>query len=375
MFIPLPTGRGSVTRLPALKRRAILNRLVAIKVIPGLALTLIVPLLAISPGYAQKEKQVSQRGADEDVVRVDTTLVTLPVSVSDHHGKLIRDLKREQFHIYEDGVLQEIIYFESPDSAGHPPPGATQKPFTLALLLDVSDSTEFKLEEIQHAALAFVALLRPDDRVIVVSFDKRVNFLAEATNDPEKLRQAISQTRTGVGTSLYGALESVIKQRLSRAVGRKAIVLLTDGVDTASVGATSESAMRAAQESDAAIYPIQYNTYGDFADNPSRQTSGTDVFGAIAHATRSGEPASEAYKRANLYLRLLADKTGGHFQYADSPKNLTRSFERLASQLRQQYTLGYYPKNKVADGMPRQVKVEVTLPRMTVRTRKSYIYK
>ena len=164
MFIPLPTGRGSVTCLPALKRRAILNRLMAIRVIPGLALTLIVPLLAISPGYAQKEKQVSQPGADEDVVRVDTTLVTLPVSVSVHHGKLIRDLKQEQFHIYEDGVPQEIIYFESPDSAGHPRPGATQKPFTLALLLDVSDSTEFKLEEIQRAALAFVALLRHDDR-------------------------------------------------------------------------------------------------------------------------------------------------------------------------------------------------------------------
>lgn len=94
-----------------------------------------------------------------------------------------------------------------------------------------------------------------------------------------------------------------------------------------------------------------------------------------AHGSRSGEPASEAYKRANLYLRLLADKTGGHFQYADGTKNLARSFERIAAQLRQQYTLGYYPKNKAADGAQRQIKVEVRVLKVTVKTRKSYIYK
>ena len=163
-------------------------------------------------------------------------------------------------------------------------------------------------------------------------------------------------------------------QRLNRIAGRKAIVLLTDGVDTSSKGATYDSTIRAAQASDAAIYPVQYNTYGDFADNPSRETYGNGNFNQTAHMTKGGELASEAYKRATLYLRLLADKTSGYFQYADNAKNLSRSFERIAAELRQQYTLGYYPKNKAVNGAPREIRVDVRSPNVTVHTRKSYIY-
>jgi VWFA-related protein len=189
------------------------------------------------------------------------------------------------------------------------------------------------------------------------------------------LRAAISQSRTGGGTSLYGALVTVVQERLRLIAGRKAIVLLTDGVDTSSKGATAESSLRTLQESDVAVYPVQYFTYGDFADNSSRETSSAGAFGALAHKTRNGEPASEAYRKATLYLRLLADKTGGHFQYADSTRNLTRSFELIAAELRQQYTIGYYPRNKADVGGQRIVKVEVAVPKATVHTRKSYIYR
>jgi len=324
--------------------------------------------------WAQSQASKVDTTAD-DVIRVSTTLVTLPVRVIDRHGKLIPGLKQDQFHIFEDGVEQAIAYFEPPTMANDAGPDTPQKPFTVALLLDVSDSTEFKLEQIQGAALTFVDLLRPEDRVMVVAFDNRVQILAEATNDRETLHSAIRRTRTGGGTSLYGTLDAVINQRLSRIAGRKAIVLLTDGVDTSSKGATAESTIRAAQESDAAVYPVQYYTYGDFADNSSRETSAVGGFGAVAHKTRNGEPASEAYKRATLYLRLLADKTNGYFQYTDGVKNLGRSFERIAAQLRQQYTLGYYPKNKAPDAVPRKIKVDVGVPMITVNARRSYIYK
>ena len=343
------------------------------RAIPGLCLALIAPLVSVCTAYAQTPSPSSQQ--DDEVIRISTTLVTVPIRVMDRHGKLLPGLKQEQFHIYEDGVEQEIAYFEPPAIANNASPDATQKPFTVALLLDVSDSTEFKLAQIQSAALAFINLLRPGDRVIVVAFDQRLQVLAEATNDRKVLREAIARTRTGGGTSLYAALDTVINQRLSRVTGRKAIVLLTDGVDTSSKGATAESTVRAAQASDATIYPVQYNTYGDFADNSSRETYGAGDFGAMAHQTKNGEPASEAYKRATLYLRLLADKTSGYFQYTDSIKNLSRSFERIAEQLREQYTLGYYPKNKTVDGAQRLIKVQVGLPKVTVRTRKSYIYK
>ncbi len=340
-------------------------------------LPLVASLLAVSISYAQTQNPSTASGKDtaEDVVRVDTTLVTLPARVMDRHSRTISGLKREQFRVYEDGVEQEIAYFEPPREANETLPGSEQKPFTVALLLDVSDSTEFKLKQIQNTAIAFVNLLGPGDRVIVVAFDARVQVLAEVTDDRNVLREAIRRVHAGAGTSLYGALDAVINSRLNRIAGRKAIVLLTDGVDTASKGLTSDSTIRAVEESDVSVYPVQYATYADFADNPSRETYGVGNYGGTSHVTKSGEPASEAYKRATLYLRQLAAKSGGHFQYADSAKNLGLSFERIATQLRQQYTLGYYPKNRLRDGSRRIIKVEVGLAKVRVHTRTSYISK
>ena len=348
-----------------------------------LIITTLSLIITIPSSSAQKQNLPSAAGreaSEDDVVRVNITLVTVPVSVKDRGGKLIPNLRREDFHLYEDGVEQEIAYFEPPDGSdvarsdgARPEPRG--RPVTVALLLDVSDSTQFKLQQIQDAANAFIDLLHRDDRVMVIAFDKRVQVLTEATSDRGALHEAVSRARTGGGTSLYSALDAVLNYRLNRIAGRKAIVLLTDGVDTASLGATYESTVRAAEESDAVIYPVQYNTYGDFADNPSRQTYSADGFSITAHMTKNGEPASEAYKRATLYLRLLVQKTGGHFQYCDNAKNLSLSFARIASDLRQQYTLGYYPKNRTTNGLKRQIKVKVGLPKVTVNARESYVYR
>jgi Ca-activated chloride channel family protein len=328
------------------------------------------------PALAQKTKPVKPEELEQDeVVRVSTTLVTVPVSVKDRHGKVVSNLGRQDFHLYEDGIEQVITYFEPPwdakNGSKNVPAESTEKPLTVALLLDTSDSTEFKLKQIQEAAIAFADQLRPEDRMLVMAFDKNVRVLTEPTNDRNTLRNAVSRTRTGGGTSLYDAVDSVITW-LNRVSGRKAIVLLTDGVDTASAAATYNSTVRAAQQLDAAIYPIQYNTYADFADNPTRQTDAIGG-GGTAHMTKSGELASEAYKRATIYLRLLAEKTGGRFEYTDSLKNLSRSFMKIAAALRAEYTLGYYPKNQTADGTARELKVSVSAPSVTVRARKSYV--
>ena len=314
----------------------------------------------------------------DDVVRVNTTLVTLPVSVKNRKGKTILNLRREDFHLYENGVEQEIAYFEPPDEVNNQSQGAgthyTEKLLTVALLIDISDSTQFKVKQIQEAALAFVDQLRPQDRLLVMSFDKNARVLTEPTNDRNTLREAISGMRTGGGTSLYDAVGSTLNW-LNRISGRKAIVLLTDGVDTASATATYDSTVRAAAQLDAAIYPIQYSTYGDFADNPSRQTNSVGDLAVTAHVTKHGELASEAYKRATLYLRLLAEKTGGGFEYMDNVKQLSKSFTHIASELRQEYALGYYPKNRTTDGRARELEVIVDVPKVVIRTRKSYIYR
>ena len=120
-----------------------------------------------------------------DVIRVNTTLVTLPVSVMDRGGRYIPNLRKEDFRLWEDGVEQDVAFFASVD-----------KPFSLVLMIDTSGSTRFRLDDIQDAAIAFVNQLRPDDRVMVVSFDDRVRVLSEFTSDRYRLRDAIRQTET-----------------------------------------------------------------------------------------------------------------------------------------------------------------------------------
>ena len=186
------------------------------KIASGFRSCLFIVLLVVASSYGQ-EQNPPQQIAEDDVVRVSTSLVTVPVSVMDRQGRFIPNLREGQFHIYEDGLEQKIAYFES-----------AEKPFTVALMLDTSDSTRFKLKDIQDAALEFVEQLRPDDRVIVAAFDKNIAVLAEATSDRRVLTTAIRRVNTGGSTGLYNAIDVIINKRLNRIRGRKAIVLFTD---------------------------------------------------------------------------------------------------------------------------------------------------
>src|SRR5207245_9388598 len=128
---------------------------------------------------------------DEDVIRVNTSLVTVTVSVKQHGSKAIPNLPRDRFHLYEDGIEQEIVYFDSPHEFDTSRSESTL-PFTLGLLLDVSDSTRFKLDQIHQAAVLFIEQLRRYVRVFVIAFDMQTQVLTEPTNDRKVLREAIS---------------------------------------------------------------------------------------------------------------------------------------------------------------------------------------
>ncbi|MDX6304360.1 MAG: Ca-activated chloride channel [Blastocatellia bacterium] len=305
-----------------------------------------------SPGQDQNPPQ---QLAEDDVVRVSTTLVTVPVSVMDRQGRFIPDLTKEKFHIYEDGIEQKIAYFDN-----------AEKPFAVALMLDTSDSTRFKLKDIQDAALEFIDQLRPDDRVIVAAFDKNTAVLAEATSDRSVLTSAIRRVNTGGSTGLYNAIDVIINQRLNRIRGRKAIVLFTDGVDTASQVATYEGTLRFAQELDSLIYPIQYDTLEDL------RKQAVEMNAQIV--TAKGETLGVAYARAERYLRQMADKTGGRFYYAGNLKTLRDVFKRIAQELREQYSIGYYPKSE-GQSIERRIKVKVEVPGAVIKARRGYMYK
>ncbi|HEX8141210.1 MAG TPA: VWA domain-containing protein [Pyrinomonadaceae bacterium] len=318
-----------------------------------------------------------------DVVRVDTTLVTVPVNVKDRNGRYIPDLNREDFHIFEEGVEQRIAYFATVD-----------QPFTVALVLDTSRSTDFRLEDIQAAAIAFVNQLKPEDRVMVISFDDQINVLTEPTNDRRELTLAIRRTRTGGGTRLYDAVDFVIKQRLKQVEGRKAMVLFTDGVDTESRRASYESTLRLAEEQDAIVYPVAYAT-GDGTGPmggqqrlplpggrggisigipfPRMPMPGPGGGGGIPGGGGGGSPSGD-YRRAGAYLRELAQRTGGRFFNGDTLPGISQAFALVAEELRRQYSLGYYPKTAGPVGQRRQIKVRVHQPNLVVTARDSYIY-
>lgn len=333
------------------------------------------------PNNRQPEPQQEQEpaGPEEvdagDIIRVSTTLVTIPVSVMDRDGRYIPNLQKEEFRIWEDNVEQDVAFFQSVD-----------KPFSVVLMLDTSPSTKFRLDEIQDAAISFVNQLRSDDRVMVVEFNEDIKVLSEFTNDRSRLHRAIQRAETDNGTSLYDAVDMVMNQKLSRVTGRKAIVLFTDGVDTTSRNADYQSNIMDAQELDALIYPVQYDTSSDMnVGNYPPVQQPIDVFGQILGGIFGGGrrigrrggsrgTAREDYNLANRYLVELANSTGGREYRADTLQNMSYAFANVAEELRRQYTIGYYPKRTPQIGQRRMIRVRARQPNLAVRARESYVF-
>lgn len=303
-----------------------------------------------------------------DVVRFDTSLVTVPVTVMDRSGNYVPDLRRQDFHIFEEGVEQKIAYFATVD-----------RPFTVVFLIDTSGSTQFRLEDIHNAAINFVSKLKPEDSVMVMSFDDRIDIQCQPTTDREAISRAIRHTHTGGGTRLYDAVDAVLMKQLKTITGRKAIVLFTDGVDTTSRH-SYESTLREAEESDAPIYSVDYDTSGS---NRSPITGlpmpghGGIIFGSplpLPGGGNTGGASRGEYRRANQYLHALSDNTGGRFYSADSLVGISQAFTWIAEELGRQYSLGYYPKAIAQAGQRRQIKVRVSEKDLVVKARDSYIF-
>ncbi|HUF02725.1 MAG TPA: VWA domain-containing protein [Aridibacter sp.] len=315
---------------------------------------------------------------DDEVIRIDTNFVTLPVSVLDRDGRFIPGLTQRDFKIYENGAEQRVEYFAS-----------VETPFTVVLLIDVSPSTQYKIDEIRMAAVSFVDQLRPNDTVMVVAFDEDYQILTRPTNDRYRLRSAIERANFGSGTSLYDAVGKTIERELRDIPGRKAIVLFTDGVDTTSRLARYETTIRLVEEVDALIYPIRYDTYRQYvgSTNTSRRPIRTgnvwaDILGSIIASQGGGFPgvpsgakgtSAEEYRVGRVYLEELARYSGGRMFEADTVANLDMSFRSIAEELRRQYSLGYYPESAGERGERRRIRVRVRRPDVVVRTKSSYI--
>jgi Ca-activated chloride channel homolog len=276
----------------------------------------------------------------------------VPTIVMDRDGRYIANLHKEDFTIFENGVEQNLAYFMS-----------VEKPFTVALMLDVSGSTKYQLDQIREAANIFVSRLRLSDRMMAVTFDGKINLLTDVA-DVRAIRQSkLHIPAVTDGTVLYDAVAFTLK-RIAQVPGRKAIVLMTDGVDQNSA-ATLQSTVAEIAEQDVVIYTVRYNTLPQL---PQRLS-----FIKNEKARRKVEQRlMKGYAVSEPYMRTLAEKTGGRFYKADDLREVGPAFEAITSELGVQYSIGYYPKENSSAGAERSIKVRVRYPNLVVRTRDNY---
>ncbi len=316
---------------------------------------------------SEVETQNNRDTNDDDIIRIETDLVIIPVQISSASGKPVSDITKDEFKIFENGVEQEIAYFSNQD-----------QPFTVALVLDMSYSSVFKLQEIQNAALAFIRQLRADDRVMVVSFDEKARVLCEPTNDRKVLRLAVEAARIASGTSLYTALDLVLNEKFGKIEGRKAIVLLSDGVDTSSQNITFSDVLQRAAQSDVLIYPLQYDTYDDVQKSRKENSQVFYDDNGRAHIVQmpkiKGE-REEDYEAARGFLNDISKETGGRTYRVSSTTNLNRAFANIADELRKIYSLGYYPSRERKIGVRYALNVRVYRPNLKIRAKESYTWR
>ncbi len=272
----------------------------------------------------------------EQTINVDVDLVNLYLTVCNHKGRLILDLGRESFSVFEDGQPQLITHFSR----------ETDLPLTMVLLVDTSGSVRDKLHFEKEAASAFLqaTLRRNRDKAALVTFDYDFELRQDYTDDPAALSTALRHIIAGGGTRLYDALYFVIQNKLNGAEGRKAIILITDGDDKSSRRSPQE-VIDLAHRNGVAIYAVSMNALG-------MQWS--------------------ASERSDEVLKVLASETGGIGLFPKKLDKLTLTFEKIANELRSQYTIGYRSTNPRRDGTFRRIRIEMKKSHYSVRTRAGY---
>lgn len=303
----------------------------------------------------------------DDIVRTETTLVQLNIGVVDKQGRAVTSLTQKDFVIYEDGVKQAIQHFEPVDA-----------PFSLVLMLDMSGSTLNFRQQLKLASQRFLDALAPEDRVAVVQFNKDVKSLTGFSVDRAKTYYAI-EIATGAGeTNFYQALKYALRELEKEGKRRKAIVVLTDGLDTQLRNA-DRSTLAKAQTNEEALATIDPHSSADL----NSVLAMADRQGVTIYplALPSGDPKRlplqtpnivGIYAAARARLQSLADRTGGHLNEINQLQYMAQLYREVAANLRSLYTVAYQPKGERPRGKWHEIKVEVAYSELTARTKPGY---
>jgi VWFA-related protein len=308
---------------------------------------------------AQTPQQAKPAEDAPATIKVNVDIVNILASVRDKKGSLIPNLDKGDFTVLEDGKQQEIRYFTK----------ETDLPLTIGLLIDVSASQRNLIDIERNAASQFFSkVLRKKDEAFLISFGEEAELLQDYTGSPQMLTRGLGELRvsSGVGgfgpgpvptagqprgTVMYDAVYLAANDKLKTEVGRKVIVVITDGEDQGS-RLSMNQAIEAAQKSDAVIYSIYYY-------DPSAYGRG---FGGFSFGGGAGEGV----------LRKMSDETGGHVYKVDRKNTLDRVFDELQAEMRSQYSIGYTPTNDAKDGSYRKIDIKLANKDLKAQARKGY---
>lgn len=312
-----------------------------------------------TPTPQKDEQEIDQ----DDVISVNTTEVLLPVSVRDQSGRLVSDLTRKDFRVFENGIEQPLSDLS-----------LRQVPVDVVLMIDASSSAANNLDDFRVAAEGFAAHLDPEDRISLIQFDDRVALLQDWTRSQAQLHRALKRIAPGMFTRFHDAVLLASRDQLARPTARHAVIVLTDGIDSGR-GSTFDAALRAALQSQSAIYVVS-NTQiersakqAELALSLSADDSVRKFNQLRIDDLRLGLAALDASEQN---LEQLTAATGGRLYKPASFRDLERTYAEVADELRHQYALYYSPLNAKKDGQFRRVRVETSNPSHKVTARIGY---
>ena len=296
------------------------------------------------PTAGQSQSDTAQ---ELPTIKVDVQLVSLTATVEDRQGHPVTGLRKEDLVVYEEGVLQDLAVFHDDEKI----------PVSVGILFDTSGSMVDKIDEVQDAVIHFIDTTNPEDDIFLIQFSSRTSLVEDFTGDRQRLRRAIGRLRPRGSTALYEAVVEGLQHLQAGRHKKKALLVITDGNDTSS-NITLQEAAATAQQSEAIIYAlgIGHGEHGSFGHLPGMFKDTVDVDA----------------------LQQLTDGTGGRTFLVEGTHRrggvdvIDQACQEVGAELRGQYTIGYYPKNKNRDGTYRRIRIKVRNGDYTVRTREGY---
>jgi Ca-activated chloride channel homolog len=311
-----------------------------------------------------RQKREEQEVTPGDVISVNTTEVMIPVTVRDSNGRLVNDLTRNDFRVYENDREQPLS-----DLA------LRQVPVDVVLMVDASSSVATNLDDFRRAAEGFAERLANDDRISLIKFDDRVELLQDWTQSRFQFRRALARIEPGMFTRFNDALALAAREQFGNSKSRRAIIILSDGIDSGRGAATLEAAVQALLRAQVTVYVVS-NTE---ISRAAKRAELDSLTGGSDSAVRFNQLRIDDLRTGLRVLDLseqnlaqLTETTGGKLYKPQTFAGLDSTYAEVAEELRHQYALYYTPLNKTRDGGFRRVRVEMTNPAYRGHTRVGY---